>query len=89
MLNSCCTSAFNAADKSTPHVGHAKVMGFRAISGVASNAYFAPQSQVIFISVQGLGFNSTMFEASGRGMGVNQSEERVLPSQNKKLPPYL
>lgn len=40
-------------------------MGLRAISGVASKPYFAPQSQMTFMSGQGLGFNNTTFVRKG------------------------
>ncbi len=82
-------SAFNWAERSTPHVGQANVTGWRTMSGVASIAYFAPQSQMIFISSQGFGFNKTIFVAKGNAMGVIHLVERALPSQNKKFPPYL
>src|SRR5882672_2027111 len=51
--NSCRTASLRRADKSTPQSGHANVIGLRTISGEASKAYFAPQSQRIFIRGQG------------------------------------
>ena len=87
--NCCRTSSLMRADKSTPHVGHANVIGFRTISGEASNPYFAPQSQMIFILVQGFGFSSTMFVPSGKAIGASAEDISVLPSVNKNTPPYL
>ena len=87
--NSCRTCSFMRAERSTPHVGHANAIGLRTISGEASNAYFAPQSQMTFMLVQGFGFSSTMFGPSGNAMGAVGPDDRVLPSHNKKAPPYL
>jgi len=87
--NSWHTSACNRAERSAPHDGQANGIGLRTISGDASNAYFAPQSHWIFIGSQGFGFNNTMFVGTGSGMGLDQDVVRVLPSQNRKLPPYL
>ena len=49
--NSWRTRSLNRAERSTPQLGHAKLTGLRNISGDASMAYFAPQSQITFITV--------------------------------------
>lgn len=77
------------AERSSPHVGHAKLIGLRTISGETSNAYFAPQSQMTFMLIQGFGFSSTTFVPSGNAMGAVGPEARVLPSHSRKAPPYL
>lgn len=87
--NSCRTASLRRTDKSTPQSGHAKVIGLRTISGEASKAYFAPQSQRIFIRGQGLGFSSTTFVDSGSAIGDTAGDDFMLPSQNKNVPPYL
>jgi hypothetical protein len=83
------TSSLIRADKSAPHSGHAKVTGWRTISGEASKAYLLPQSQRIFIRHQGLGFNRTTFVLNGRAIDAAGGEDFMPPSQNKKVPPYL
>lgn len=87
--NCCRTSSLMRADKSTPQVGQANEIGFRTISGEASNAYFAPQSQMIFILVQGFGFSNTMLVPSGKATGASAEDNSVVPSVNKNTPPYL
>lgn len=77
------------ADKSALQVGQAKETGWRTISGVASKAYFAPQSQMIFIIGQGLGLSSTTFGPSGKAIAAVAGDCSVLPSENKNTPPYL
>lgn len=86
--NCCRTSALMRGDKSTPHVGQANAIGFRTISGEASNAYFAPQSQMIFIG-QGFGLSKITFVPSGSATGASADDNCVLPSVNKNTPPYL
>src|SRR6478736_2602276 len=76
-------------DKSTPHSGHANVSGLRTISGVASKAYFAPQSQMTFMAGQGFGFNNTTFVRNGRSKAAAAGDVLMLPSVNIRLPPYL
>lgn len=87
--NCCRTNSFMRADKSTPHVGHANAIGWRNISGPASKAYFAPQSQMTFMSAQGLGFSRITFERNGRSNAAAAGDIRTLPSVNSTLPPYL
>lgn len=43
--NCCRTASLMRPDKSAPQPGQANVTGLRTISGEASNAYLAPQSQ--------------------------------------------
>ena len=76
-------------DKSTPHSEHANVSGLRTISGVASKAYFAPQSQMTFMADQGFGFNNTTFVRRGRSKAAAAGDILMLPSVNIRLPPYL
>lgn len=77
------------ADKSTPQVGHANATGLRNISGPPSKAYFAPQSQITFMSDQGLGFSRITFERNGRLNAAAAGDIRTLPSVKRTLPPYL
>lgn len=86
--NSWRTASLMRADKSTPHSGQANVTGWRTISGEASNAYFPPQSQTIFIQRQGLGFNKTTFVPKGRAMDDAAGDDFIPPSQYKNVPPY-
>lgn len=83
------TASLMRGDRSTPHSGHANVTGLRTISGEASNAYFAPQSQMIFMLGQGFGFSSTTFVPSGNAMAAVAGEDFMPPSQNRNVPPYL
>lgn len=87
--NCCRTSSFMRADKSTPQVGHANATGLRNISGPPSKAYFAPQSQITFMSDQGLGFSRITFERNGRLNAAAAGDIRTLPSVKRTLPPYL
>lgn len=87
--NCCRTISLMRADKSKPQVGHANAYGLRSISGVASRAYFAPQSQMTFMTDQGLGLRSTTFVRSGRSNAAKDGDDRMLPSVNITLPPYL
>lgn len=73
--------AFSRADKSRPQPGHANATGLRTISGEASKAYFAPQSQITFMANQVLGFSRTMLVARGRAEVVSDSEGFIPPSQ--------
>lgn len=86
--NCCCTASWIRADKSAPHSGQANVTGWRTMSGVASKAYLPPQSHWIFMRPHGLGFSSTTLVPSGNGKGVAAGEDFVLPSPNRKFPPY-
>ena len=83
------TRAAICPDKSMSQAGHANETGFRTISGVASNAYFAPQSQMTFMLAQGFGFSSTIFVPIGSATGASTPDISVLPSVNNITPPYL
>ena len=48
-LNCCWMTWLTAAELSAPQVWQIKVIGVRAISGVMSKAYFAPQAHWIFM----------------------------------------
>ena len=87
--NSWRTSSLNRAERSTPQPGHAKLTGLRNMSGEESMAYFAPQSQMTFIRVQGLGFSNVMFVASGNGIVSLGGEDSIVPSVKRNEPPYL
>lgn len=87
--NSWRTSSLNRAERSTPQPGHAKLTGFRSISGDASMAYFAPQSQMTFIRVQGFGLSNVMFVVSGNGIVSKGGEDSIVPSVKRNEPPYL
>ena len=87
--NSWRTSSLNRAERSTPQPGHAKLTGCRNMSGEESMAYFAPQSQMTFIRVQGLGFSNVMFVASGNGIVSLGGEDSIVPSVKRNEPPYL
>gem|GEM_PF-5052936 len=77
------------ADKSTPQVGHVNTSGCRNISGMASKAYFAPQSQMTFMGDQGLGLSRVTPAPAGNAIGVCAGKCSALPSENKNTPPYL
>ena len=47
--NCCWMTWLTAAELSAPHAWQTNVMGVRAISGVISNEYFAPQAHWIFM----------------------------------------
>ena len=87
--SSCRASSSKRAERSTLQLGHAKRGGLRNISGVASRAYFAPQSHWTFIRLQGLGFSRVILVAIGKGISNFGMEELIAPSQYKNEPPYL
>ena len=87
--NSWRTSSLKRAERSTPQPGHAKLTGLRSMSGVESKSYFAPQSQMTFIRVQGFGLSKMMFVASGNGIVSAGVEGCIVPSQKRNEPPYL
>ena len=87
--SSCRASSSKRAERSTLQLGHAKRGGLRNISGVASRAYFAPQSHWTFIRLQGLGFSRVILVAIGKGISNFGVEELIAPSQYKNEPPYL
>ena len=83
------TISWMRADRSAPHAGQAKVMGLCTMSGVASKAYFPPQSQMTFMTNQGFGLSNTTLVRSGRSNAAAALDIWMLPSVNIKLPPYL
>ena len=57
--NSCRINWLTKSDESSPQLGQTNFTGWFNISGVASNAYFAPQEHCSFMMGYGLGFNNT------------------------------
>ena len=87
--SSCRTRSLIGPDKSSPQPGQTNRTGSRAMSGVTSIAYLAPQLHWTFITLQGLGFSNTTGGVRKSGNGAFTALETTLPSPIIKLPPPL